>query len=357
MRKRFALGMVIYAVVFLAITAVGLKVLWDFMDAYEQSRPMNTVKAYVASVTPEDMCAGSGDLLDQLDENLRSKEESAALIGESAAGTLSYAKKSAESSEDRQVYVLRSGRQVIGEFAITAGEPDKYGFRVWSVTEKSFDFSHLLGESVSVTVPADFRVSVSGTVLDESYITERDIPYTVLEEFYEDYTLPSLVTYTVNSFLGSVTLEVTDRDGNPETISEDTDYNAFLPICSQDAAAELDTFTDGFLGRYVTFTSSANNAASANYARLLPYLVKGSELANRLYTAIDGLQFAQSNGDSIQNIQVNRYADLGEGRYLCDLTYVVKTWGTKGAVETVNNLKLIVIETADGLKVASMTRY
>ena len=86
MRKRFALGMVIYALVFLAITAVGMKVLWNYIDAYEQSRPMNTVKAYVSSVTTQDMWDGSEDLLDTLDENVRSREDSRDLIAQGVLG-------------------------------------------------------------------------------------------------------------------------------------------------------------------------------------------------------------------------------------------------------------------------------
>lgn len=31
----FFVGMVIYAVIFLALTAVGLKFFWDFIEAYE----------------------------------------------------------------------------------------------------------------------------------------------------------------------------------------------------------------------------------------------------------------------------------------------------------------------------------
>lgn len=357
MGKRFVLGMLIYALVFLVVIGAGLAIFWNFIDAYEQSRPMNTVKNYVASLSESDFIAGSQNLLNQLDTNVRSESDSAAMIAESVTGDLSYAKKSGESTEDRQVYVLRSGRQVIGQFAITAGEPDKYGFRIWSVTESSFDFSHLLGEAVSVTVPADFAVSVNGNILNESYITESGLHYTALEEFYDDYTLPVLVTYTVDSFLGSVTLDVTDRDGNPVTITEETDYNEMLPICPQDMKEPLDDFTEGFLKRYVTFTSSANDAASLNYARLQKYLIKDSDLANRLLSAIDGLQFAQSNGDEIQRIILNRNVDVGNGRFMLDVTYIVKTWGIKGAVETTNNLKLIVVDTDDGLKLEAMTRY
>ena len=55
-RKRkgaFALGMVIYAVIFLAITAAGLYVFWDFIETYERSRIKNTIDQYVAELTLE----------------------------------------------------------------------------------------------------------------------------------------------------------------------------------------------------------------------------------------------------------------------------------------------------------------
>ena len=35
----FALGMILYALVFAAISAVGLRFFWSFIDEYEKSRP------------------------------------------------------------------------------------------------------------------------------------------------------------------------------------------------------------------------------------------------------------------------------------------------------------------------------
>lgn len=357
MRKRFVKGMVIYAVVFLVLAAVGLAAFWDFIDAYERSRPINSVKAYVERLTAEDMIEGSQLLLDQLDENIRSREESGQIIRDSVTQPLSYAKKSSESTSNRQVYVLRSGSQVIGQFAIAAGDQDHYGFRAWTVTDESFDFSHLLAKPISVTVPSDFTVSINGNPLDSSYITEKDIPFAALEAFYDDFTLPTMVTYTADSFLGSLTLEVTDRDGNPVEITEETDMDALLPDCAGEELSALDAFVGEFLKRYVSFTGSANGEASGNYARLLKYLVADSALAQRLRTAIDGLNYAQSNGDTIREISVNQCVDLEEDRYYCDLTYVVETLGRKGAVSTTNNLKLIILDTEDGLRVEAMTRY
>ena len=55
MRKGFVIGMILYAVIFLALLSVGLVFFWNFMDAFEQSRPVNTVKAYVAELTKEEI--------------------------------------------------------------------------------------------------------------------------------------------------------------------------------------------------------------------------------------------------------------------------------------------------------------
>ena len=357
MRKGFVIGMILYAVIFLALLSVGLVFFWNFMDAFEQSRPVNTVKAYVAELTKEDMCENSEELLAGLDENIRSREESCQFIMNSVTEEITYAKKSSASTETQQVYVLRSGKQVIGSFTISAGETDKFGFQNWTVTEENFDFSYLMGQPVSITVPSEFTVSINGQVLDESYIVESGIAYDAVEEFYGDYTLPTKVTYAVDGFLGDLALEVTDAAGNPVEITEETDLNQFLPACSSQKVSELDTFVNGFLKRYVIFTGSANDAASINYVRLKEYLIEGSDLAQRLYSAIDGLNFAQSHGDTIQEVIINRYMDMGGDRYFCDVTYIVQTIGTKGAVNTTNNLKLIILNTEDGLKIEAMTRY
>ena len=357
MSKRFALGMVIYALVFLVIVSAGLWIFWDFIEAYEASRPVNAIKAYVDSLKPEDLSEGSGGLLDTLDANLQSREESARLIQESASGSFSYAKKSAESTEDRQVYVLRNGRQVIGQFAISAGEPDKYGFRIWEVTETSFDFSHLMGERVGVTVPSDFTVFVNGYALDESYIVEKDIPYSTLEEFYGEYPLPTMVTYSADSFLGSCTMTVADRKGNPIEITPDTDYNLLLPECNDSELEQVEELIDQFLTRYVAFTGSSSGTAGGNYNRLIRHLVPDGELSKRLYTAIDGLHFAQSLRDTLKSVKINQTAKLGDGRYYCDVTYVVETVGKKGPVSMTYNMKVIMLETDVGLRVEGMTRY
>lgn len=357
-KRSFVKGMLIYAAVYLIVAAAGLAVFWNFIDAYEHSRPKNTVDAYVTALTPADMCRKAMEAAGRVDLNLQSVEERNAIITASVTERVTYARKSSESTDTRQVYVLRCGKQIVGEVIITAREPDVYGFTEWEVSEDSFDFSHLMGQPLSVTVPQNFTVSVNGYMLDESYITERGIAYSALEEFYDAYELPTMVTYTADSYLGQLELTVADENGQPVVITQDTDMNAFLDNCAGEEMEQVESFMGDFLESYVIFTGSSNQAASANYQRLRQnFLIPDSDLAQRLYTALDGLAYAQSYGDKLDTVEIHRISRLDETHYFCDATYCVSTYGRAGKVQTSNNMKVILTVTDSGLRVEAMTRY
>ena len=357
-KSRFALGMVIYAAVFLLIAGFGLKVFWNYIDAYERSRPKNTMDQYIANLTVQDMVEHCGDWKEAIDSNLQSWEESAAVIRESISGKVTYARKSSACTETSQTYVLRCGPQVIGQVVIAADVPDAFGFTVWSVQEQNFDFSHLLSAQQRITVPSVYRVCANGKALDEGYIVESGIHYEVLEEFYEDYTLPSMVTYAADGILGDLELTVQDEEGNLISDWENADPTVVLNNCTAQEEAELKQFLDGFLVSYVRFTGSSNQAASLNYAKLRSgYLIPESDLAKRLATALDGLAFAQSYGDKLDEVIVHGLTRIDDDHYFCDVTYLVSTYGKAGKVQTTNNMKLMLTIWEGSLRVESMTRY
>lgn len=353
----FVIGMIVYAVVFLLVAAIGLSVFWKFIEAYERSRPKTTMDQYVATLRADSVCEGSSDLIATVDAAIQGEEDCFQQIRDEIQEPVTYAKKSKESTSERQVYALYCGKQLIGETAITAGGEDKFGFAQWSVAETTFDMSYLLGEAISVTVPETFQVAANGFVLDDSYITEDGLHFAALEDFYDDYELITMVTYTVEDYLGEISLEIKDAEGNPVEITSDTDMDTFIPVCTEAEQDNVSALAEAFLTRYVAFTGAANRAPHASYAQLQQYMVPGCALAQRLRTALDGLQYAQSHGDKITNIAYHHVYQLGEGRYLCDATYTLETIGKKGMVETQNNVKLMILETDSGLKVEAMTRY
>ena len=83
----------------------------------------------------------------------------------------------------------------------------------------------------------------------------------------------------------------------------------------------------------------------------------GGDLEKRLATAVDGLKWSQSAGDTITQFTMNHHYKLEDTRYLCDVTYVLETIGRKGTIETTNNMKLILVETEKGLKVEAISVY
>lgn len=356
----FSISMVVYAIVFVAAAALFLNWFWGFIDSYERSQSKVTIRQYMEQLTDEHILSTASDLIGQIDHNIQSEEACEAAILEVLSTDVAYARKSSECTDTKQVYILRCGTQVIGSFTITAGEADAYGFASWSVTEESFDFSFLMGTPVSVTAPKGYSVYLNGVKLDDSYVTgEETLPFPVLEELYGDYEVPEFtkLTYKAGPFLGQFEMTVSDPDGEPFTLDESTDLNIFADNCTDGEIAALSDFTEDFIRRYVVFTGCANDDRFDNYYDLAELIVLGSDLDSRLKNALDGLQYAQSKGDQIDTITIHHYVNIGNGKYLVDLNYLVNTTGLAGVVQTSNNLKLVITETGNGLKTEALFSY
>lgn len=354
----FAAGMLIYASVFLLATVIGWVVLWNFMEAYEQSRPKNTLNDFVGSITAETMLQGSNGLLSRVDSNLQSEADCLEIIRNMADGKLRYAKDGQKSSDTEQGYILMADKMKVGSFTLKAGEAGKFGMTPWKIVNASYNFDSLLGEPVSVTVPADYEVSANGYVLGDAYRTAEGIRYNTFGDFYDSYDqLPTLVTYTVQNYLDSISVEVKDPDGNVVEIAEPMDWDARLPECADSKVTALDAFVQDFIGRYVAFSGSSADTARGNFGYLRQLLVPGGSLSQRLATALDGLQFGQSVLDKIVDIQIHHRIALGNDRYLYDVTYLVDTTGKKGVVQTTNNIKVMIAEINGSLYAEAMASY
>lgn len=356
--SRFAFGMLIYAVVFLLIAAVGLAVLWNFMEEYEYSRPKTAINAYMQSLTEEHICDLSQELVDQVDHNIQTQQQCHDFIMD-AIGEISYAKKAKGSSADRQVFVLQTEGSVIGEFTIAAGEEGKYGFKPWVLEKESFDLTalNLFGSAYQTIVPSDHTVTVNGYVLDEQYITNAKIPYEPIEDYYEDYDIPYRVCYTVKPVFGEMEVVITDPDGNEMTFDENTDWTPYFHNCTMEEKEMLDAFASEYVERYTSFTGSVSGSRYVYYRRLMEYVMPDTDFADRLREAIEGLAFGQTQGNKVVSVTTHHQVRLAEDKYLLDVTYEVDTIGYKGAVRTTTNARIIAVRTEQGLKAESMSVY
>lgn len=353
----FVLFMILYAGVFLGLTHKGLTYFWDFIEAYEISRPKNTIDAYMEQLSPEYIADSCTDLIAQVDHNIQSEESCKEVIVASLSEGITCAKKVTECTDTKLVYVLRSGGRVIGQVQLEPRGQESYGFTPWEVTGDSFDMSFLLTDTVSTIAPHNYPVLVNGVALDEGYITETGIRYTALEEFSEKIEQPYIVSYTAGPCLGSISLQVTDPEGNPVTIDENTDMNTFLTPCTEEEEKDLADFNQKFIKRYVGLLTSKYDTRYDNYDALVPYMRPGSDLASRTKNALEGLAFGRSNSDRVVSITINHSIRLDESRYVCDITYVVDSLRYVGVVQTTTNVKVIIVNTEDGLLADTLITY
>lgn len=357
--KRFFLCLLIFSVVFSGLAVWGLTEFWSFIDAYELSRPKNAIAPYVQQLTKEQIAQGDTALLDQIDHNIQSEDACKQYILSSLTEDITYAQNVSETTDTQMVYMLLHSGKPIGKVTLKMLEADPYGFTPWAVADTSFDFSYLVGSSATVTVPHDFTVYANGVALDTSYITQDKIPYDALKDYYKDYQPPYMVTYTVDPILGEIQLTTKDASRNDVTIDETTDLTQYMNNCTETELKAINDLMAPFLRSYVAFTSNEGGKENSrnNYNRLTKYLVSGGDMAERMYNALDGLYWAKDSGSVIQETYLNHAVNLGGGRYLCDVTYIVEAEVYRDDPITVNDVKIIWVQTEKGLRVESLLVY
>lgn len=351
-KRIFPWFLLAYAVVFLIGIGIGLNILQNYLQGYELSLPYNTTDAYLQSLTADHICQQAASVLEEIDTSVQTKEEALSIMKDALREPFTFYKRIKESTDTKHVYTLRSGTQIIGSFEIEQSEKDEQGFKHWVVTKETFDLSFLLEDGITLTVPHDATVIANGKTLSGANVIKTDIPYTSLEDFYDDYSLPTMTTYQLGKHLGTIAVEVIDAKGNK--IDPNADQSFFLDLCTDEEKNALDVITENFVSRYIHFTSQTNNDVQGNLSRLIAHIVPGSELEQRMRDAVRGLNWVTDRNAFIQSITVDQYVPAGDGRYICDITYVVDTRDITGEVQSESSLFVIFKETANGLKAESM---
>ncbi len=358
----FTAALLGYALVALIAIAIGIGWFWNYMDGYEHAQPHVALEGYMEKLTAEYVADHSSELIDGLDHAVQSEEDCRKALQDALTGKFTAVKNVSQSDESHYVYTLRCGPQVIGTMEMeNTGE--QYGdFRAWRVTKETFDMSYLLGKTVSVTVPKGFAVSICGKTLGDEYITEDKIPFPLLkgmQEIHKEYSMPYCVTYSAGPFFGEPAFTVTDGNGNAVTIDENTDYDAYLPTPDGKKTEQLKTVTDTFIRKFIDFTNNKDDEPDRNYQRLKPYMVDGSALQIRMQGAIGDIKWSVDRYGELVDLKINNMVTLGDGRYLCDITYVSSYMtatgqGEVGREEISNTAQLVFNEKGGSLKAEAM---
>lgn len=348
----FSLLLILYACLFLILLAFGMQTLSDYLHAYELSLPYNTTDAYMQGLTAEHICSNISSTLDRIDPAVQTTEEATALIAETLTEPITFFKRIKECTDDKLVYTLRCGAQNIGYFEMQPGEEISMGFAPWVVTKEVFDFTYLLQEGFTVTVPHDAVVTVGEKVLSSEQVIKSDIPYELLQDFAEDYQLPYKVTYQVGLHIGELSPVVTKANGEP--LDPNSEETVQLDNCSAEEKTALDHITGEFITDYIHFTSQTNKDTTGNLSRLRQHIVSGSTLDKRMRNAVDGLKWVTDRNVSICSITVSHCVSIGNDRYFCDISYVVDTRDITGKIREESDISVIFAQTEGGLKAEAM---
>lgn len=352
-RSPFLTGAAIYAGVALLLIGVGLFLLWQFLAAYEASRPRNAVNSYLDNLTAQHILEVVGpDLLPQVDAKLQSEAEASEEILIALQGKFTCAKNVSRSTDDRQVYVLRKGAQVIGSFDLEPTGRPSWGFTPWTVTGEEFDLSFLLGETVDVLAPEGYTVLINGDPLPDTCVAETGIPYPALAEFAGEYSLPTLTRYEAGPVLGDVTVRLLDPEGNETAPAEDSDL--YLDNCSAEERESLDLAVRSFIRTYVDYTSCNGGSPTTTLQWLKALMVPGSDLAKRMQNALAGLYWVTDRNATVADVELGLVSRLSPGFYLCDVTYGVDTRDLTGKVHVESHVKLLFRQSGSTLLAEAM---
>ncbi len=370
-RKSKWMGFWVFCLIFaLLVSGVTVFVLQKIEAALIDLEAQNTAKnnarpelardAYLEALDSDHVAQQLEALYAQVDSRVQSREQCQAVVKEALQEGIGY--KVSFTSSEKQSFVLynmasEDGKhRQIGEFSITPQGESSYGYTPWSLAQESFNMDYLLCEGMTVTVPQGYSVWVNGNLLGDDCILEQGIGYEELREMPKDLPLPTKVTYASGRTLGAVTLEVRSPQGETVTIDENTDWGQFLYGGTQEQQAAVKNFVEEFLGHYVHFSSTSENIRN-NYKKVISYVVPDGDLQKRLYNAMDGLQWVTSTPDDLLNITINRILALSDGRYVCDITYLVNVNGRHGTDEQSTNVFIVITQIKGEQKVESVTVY
>lgn len=333
----------------------GLVLFYFFISAYEYTRPESALQRYIDTLDEEQSLERTRDFVSTLNHSVQPAEESVAFL-QKELSNVSYAKKVSECTEDTLVYMLKAGDVVFGKTILTPAAEKRFGFVPWEVSDEELTLEAFCRET-EITVPSDYRVVCGGDPLGPDDIVEEKVRYELLDEFYDDYDMPVMVTYSSGVYLGEMEMQVFDSEGRALS-SEELTVDRFTDNCTPEEKAEIEDFARIYIERYVTYLSGVNQAHTPNLYAVVELTVKDSDLYSRLYQALGGMGFASSRGDYIQSITVNNTMNLGNGRYLLDATYLVDTYGQHGALTTTtSNAKILLLRTGDGLRAFAQSNY
>ena len=353
-KSRFLPFLLLYALLLALLGAGALVMLSRYLTVFERTRPAAAMEEYMTSLRSGGSEAACKAALKPLGIRIQSEGEQMDFVRVLLQDA--QWRQSGDGDEERLTVLLSSGGTPLGTLTLRHSGEETMGLRPYAVTEEHFDFSPwLCGDGI--VAPEGYRVYAGGRLLTEDSVTERDIPYACLADFYGQYEdLPHLLRYETGPCLGQPSLRMEDPQGRDVPPEEQNELR-YLDNCDNSTRQALEDFARLFVTRYVAFTAAVEQDFNDSYGSLAQLLLPGSPLHQRLSRAAYDQWWSNTHSCTVESCQVHLVSDLGQGRYLVDLSYVTRTVAIGEPVVEGYSIRLVAEETYGGLRAASLYNY
>ena len=350
----------LYGILITAAAVYALSQVWVYAEEYEASRPNNTMDAYVAELSENLWGDGIAETISSMSHEVQTDDEVAEHVKALLRNGITYVRKGG-SGDDSVNYSLRCNGNEFGVVKLVEDDSNadqlKFGMLPWKVESEEFDFNGLYS-SVEIVVPRTYEVHLNDVKLGSEYIVEEGIKYDVLEEYYDEFeNLPSKVRYKYDNAIGTLDFTVYDENGEVFIIDESKDDSQFINPCTEEEMERLGEFAAGFVVNYLKYISGVTDPMYG-YGKLLPYLVEGADLDQRMKNSMDGLSWAHTSSCTVNSVTLNSALSLGDGFYMCDISSNATTFAIgHGEVDNDSNMRVIVVDNEGDIRAISLELY
>lgn len=310
----------------LAALFISLSALRSYLAEYESVQPK-----YVAETVFDEYFKNHNyTAVLNFSESTRNKFETIESLSSYLAGltdekNLSYHEISSGMDKDTAKYIVKyeeDGKEIkIASFTLKKnGEKSKKGFGIYSLSE--FELFYPANETVKIKVPSGFTPIINGIKLDESYLTESEIPSESCEHMPSGVRGIYYNIYTVDGLISTPNIKVLTNVGTEESTvySEESGLYIADPVYDDTLAAE---FSERVITAAEVYSTYMQNDCA--FAKLNPYFEKNTELYKAIRATATTWVISHDSYE-FENAEASEFYRYDENTFSCrvKLTHVLK---------------------------------
>lgn len=235
---------------------------------------------------------------------------------------ISYEKNEGNYLENRPVYDIKAGDEVIATVTLTSGSIDEFGFNTWKISGASVDASIEYADTVELTVENGMSVYVGDAAVEEKYITEES---TIVSNIYDRVVElageeEKLFTYKLSGLINADDIKVLDETGNEILYVEKEGVREYVSRPDEATVEQCTTYADAIVQAYVLYTNRWSTMD-----QMLAYTVSGSAASSAIKRANDSVVYTRKPSTiEYTSKLVDNIHKVSDELFYCDVVYEIE---------------------------------